>query len=84
MGTRGTRQTLEPGEQELGGRGTSLAGWHGPRQYDPLGPPSPHPLRILGLPAWHQVSERRGAQGATLPGTEPPLTWLEGVSQEEP
>lgn len=49
-----------------------------------LAPHPPHPLPSLCLPAERQVSERLGARGTTPPGTEPPLTWLEGVSQEEP
>ena len=49
-----------------------------------LAPRPPHPLPKLCLRAQGQGSARRGARGATPPGTEPPLTWLEGVYQEEP
>lgn len=85
LGTRGTRQTLETGEPVLGGGGDLLS----PVGTDPdsathLAPQPPHPLPSLCLPAECQVSAQRGARGATSPGSEPPLTWLEGVSQEEP
>ena len=81
----GTRQTLETNEPVLG-EGEHLLQ---PLGTDPdgathLAPQPPHPLPSLCLPAECQVSAQRGARGATPPGTEPALTWLEGVSQEEP
>lgn len=81
----GTQQTLETGKLVLGEGGHPLS----PVGTDPdgathLAPQPPHPLPSLCFPAECQVSARLGSRGATPTGTEPPLTWLEGVSQEEP
>ena len=81
----GTRPPLETEELALGKRGTSSRRLALTQTVRPTWPPSlPTPLPSLCLPAECQVSARQGAQGATPPGPEPPLTWLEGVSQEEP
>lgn len=84
LGTGGTRPPLETGDSAGdGGHLLSPVGTDSDSATH-LAPRPPHPLPSLCLPAECQVSARQGAQGATPPGPEPPLTWLEGVSQEEP